>query len=134
MSTTPDIPNRPTPEYLASLFAKHGIKPSTNTYLEKTSKGRLCGCEIGAMLAESIGIETARKLVSEKDYYTYYDAITKQTGLPISYLDGIDEGFTGGRKLSPSGEDPEFDAGVDDGIAAHQIVFGENAAQLGERT
>lgn len=129
MSTdTSDIPNRPTPEHLASLFPKHGLEPTTGAYFTLI-QGRLCGCEIAAMLADAAGgVAAAMALHAYPARYGMRSEVAARTGLPEEYLRGIDLGFTWGSMPSYPAGPPAFMAGLADGVAARRIVFGKPEA------
>jgi hypothetical protein len=137
--TKATIPNRPTPEFLASLFSKHGIQPRISTYLEPrygyeaSSKEGPCGCEIGALFAEAMGgINAALNIIDDEcpSFSQMYRCISNLTGLHLTYIHGVDDGFTLGAESSSSNNpDPLYQMGFTDGVAAHRIVFAEEGTQ-----
>ncbi len=125
--TTPDIPNRPTVEHLASLFAKWGVMPNPHFYIDTNPNGSPCGCAEGALLVEACG-STDKAIRVMKDRHTsgfIADLISTYTGLPRAYLHGIGYGFSGNARSNLFGpvNQPELHAGWEDGRAVRDLVL-----------
>jgi hypothetical protein len=116
------IANRPTPEQMASLFQKHGIKPIRSRYIvEGRPDHPTCGCLVGALLVEATG-----SIVSARRYLRYGSdrrPIQHLLNLPYGYVSGLDHGFSREADELSETPDPEYDAGLRDGIAVRQIVL-----------
>jgi hypothetical protein len=117
----PAIANRPTPEHIAGLFVKYGITPDPEQYL--LCKGPVhaaCGCVLGVLLIEATGsIDAARPLTNLRVRRN----LARLRQLPLAYVDGLDDGFTGTAVPASWEEDPEYSAGFRTGLVVRQLTL-----------
>jgi hypothetical protein len=120
---------RPSVEWLAGLFQKHGIEPDPDYYLLVNDRRPPCGCAVGALLMETLGgaddAEFAEGAIGVSPGTLLL--LAARAGLPPDYVHGLSGGFSMPWHDFPT-RSPEFHLGRDDGRAVRRLVLKEGGA------